>query len=248
MFSRLAATIVALSSLLQYATAIKPARQPQQPTGNGEKLLTFNDTVIEPVFTVDTLSIEWISGDEDGLAVILSDAGAITLENYATGESSTLVPADQVPSDYQEYWIRGDLEKVMFSTDYVKQYRYSYFANYVIFDVETGETTPLTEEQSGDVQYAAFAPMGDLVAFVRGNDLFVKDLADGSVEQITNDGGPDMFHGVPDWVYEEEILGDRYAFWFAPDASFLALMSFNETGVGTFTIPYYMNDSEVAPV
>ncbi|KAL3470328.1 dipeptidyl peptidase IV N-terminal region-domain-containing protein [Aspergillus californicus] len=56
-----------------------------------------------------------------------------------------------------------------------------------------------------------------------------------------------MFHGVPDWVYEEEILGDRYSLWFSPDAELLAFLSFNETGVETFTIPYYMDDQEVAP-
>ena len=33
----------------------------------------------------------------------------------------------------------------------------------------------------------------------------------------------------------------------SPDAQFMAFLSFNETGVGTFTIPYYMNDSTIAP-
>jgi len=56
-----------------------------------------------------------------------------------------------------------------------------------------------------------------------------------------------MFHAVPDWVYEEEIFGVAYAFWWSPDANYLAYLSFNETGVGTFTVPYYMDDQEIAP-
>src|SRR5699024_2519040 len=71
--------------------------------------------------------------------------------------------------------------------------------------------------------------------------------ATGETTQITENGGPDMFHGVPDWVYEEEIFGARSTLWFSPDAKFIAFLSFNETGVGTFTIPYYMDDQKIAP-
>lgn len=239
-----------LAIFLPNVSAIEPPRQPYPPSGGGDQLLTFNETVISPVLAAETLELEWVSGDEDGLVVYLSDTtGALTLENFVTQENSTLVPAEDVPADYWEYWIRSDLAKVMFSVSYTKQYRYSYFADYVIYDVESGETTPLLDEgqEAADVQYAAFAPTGETVVFVRGNNLFVKDLESGSITQVTEDGGPDMFHGVPDWVYEEEILGARSSLWFSPDAAFLAFLSFNETGVGTFTIPYFMNDSTIAP-
>jgi dipeptidyl-peptidase-4 len=60
-----------------------------------------------------------------------------------------------------------------------------------------------------------------------------------------------MFHGVPDWVYEEEILEQNFALWFNDDGSKLAYLSFNETGVPTYRVPYYMdrNDpkSSIAP-
>ena len=244
-------TSIALAALLallpSHILAIKPLRQPHAPFGGGDKLLTFNETVISPTLSADTLSLEWVSGDEDGLVVYLSDAGALILENFVSQENSTLVPADDVPADYWEYWVRSDLAKVMFAVNYTKQYRYSYFADYVIYDVESSETTPLLEESNADVQYAQFAPDGELVVFVRGNDMYIKDLSSGEISQVTNDGGPDMFHGVPDWVYEEEILGDRSSLWFSPDTAFIAFLSFNETGVGTFTIPYYTNDSTIAP-
>lgn len=111
--------------------------------------------------------------------------------------------------------------------------------------MESGELTPLVEDQVGDIQYAEFAPSGGSIAFVRGNNLYIYNNSE--VTQVTEDGGPDMFHAVPDWVYEEEIFGDRYTLWFSPDAQFMAFLSFNETGVGTFRVPYYMDNSEVAP-
>lgn len=77
----------------------------------------------------------------------------------------------------------------------------------------------------------------EVVAFVRGNNIHLSQ--NGTVTQITHDGGPDMFHGVPDWVYEEEVFGDTNTMWFSPDGAVLAFLSFNETGVGNYRIPYY---------
>lgn len=60
---------------------------------------------------------------------------------------------------------------------------------------------PLIEDQAGDIQYAGWNNRGDSIAFVRGNDLYV--WSNGTVTRITDDGGVDVFNGVPDWVYEE---------------------------------------------
>lgn len=49
-------------------------------------------------------------------------------------------------------------------------------------------------------------------------------------------------------MYEEEVFADRYTMWYSPDGTRIAFLSFNETGVGTFTIPYYMCGEDVADV
>lgn len=228
------------------AAAIDPPRQPRQPLGNGDRILTYNETTPTALNRATSQTVSWISGEQDGQYVTVSDAGALLLQNIVTGENTTFVAAEHVPADYHEYWISPDQERVLYATNYTKQYRHSYFANYLVQDVATGETTPLVADQAGDIQYAAFAPTGGAIAFVRGNNLYIH-TNDSHVTQITDNGGPDMFNGVPDWVYEEEIFGDRYTLWFSPDAQFLAFLSFNETGVGTFRIPYYMDNQEVAP-
>ncbi|KAI8625928.1 dipeptidyl peptidase IV N-terminal region-domain-containing protein [Xylariaceae sp. FL1651] len=228
------------------AWAIEPSRQPHQPTGNGEKLLTWNETFVNNQFSASSISVSWLSGGEDGQYIYQADDGALILQNFITGENSTFVSADVIPSELHEYWIRSDLSEVLFATNYTKQYRHSYFADYSVLDVETGKLTPLVDNQVGDIQYAEFAPAGDAIAFVRDNNLFLS--LNGTTTQITDDGSPDMFNGVPDWVYEEEIFGSRSAIWFSPDGQKLAYLSFNETGVETFTIPYFMNNMEIAPV
>ncbi|KAK5058935.1 hypothetical protein LTR84_011199 [Exophiala bonariae] len=224
--------------------AIDVPRRPQQPLGNGTRLLVLNETAPSPRLRSNTTSIDWFAGGEDGVGVTLSDNGDLVLLNFIDGNSSILVPQSAIPSDYYEYFIQPNLEFVLFSTNYTKQYRYSYFADYVIYSISSNESSPLFEEQQGDIQYATWAPTGNTLAFVQGNNLFISN--DSEVTQITFDGGPDMFHGVPDWVYEEEIFGSAYAFHWSPDAQYLVYLSFNETGVGTFTVPYYMGDDDIA--
>lgn len=232
--------------LLGVAAAIEPPRQPHQPTGNGTKILTWNETMVTGGFGASSVSVSWLSGGEDGQYIYQDNDGSLILENFITGESETFVAADDIPADTYDYWIRSDLQKVLFSTNYTKQYRHSYFADYSILDVESKTLTPLVEDQVGDIQYAEFAPAGDTIAFVRGNNLYL--AKNGTISQITEDGSPDLFHGVPDWVYEEEIFGSRSTFWFSPDGEALAYLSFNETGVETFTVQYFMDNQEIAPV
>ena len=66
-----------------------------------------------------------------------------------------------------------------------------------------------------DIQYAAWSPAGNTIAYVRGNNLYIWE--NGTSSQVTKDGGPDVFNAIPDWVYEEEIFGTNYALWFSPD-------------------------------
>lgn len=56
-----------VSCLLQStALAIEPPRQPYQPTGNGDKILTWNETFVNSQFGASRISVSWLSGGEDG--------------------------------------------------------------------------------------------------------------------------------------------------------------------------------------
>ncbi|KAF4122262.1 dipeptidyl-peptidase 4 [Geosmithia morbida] len=216
--------------------------------GGGDRLLSFNETTPRPSFSPKSVSVSWSSAGVDGQFIRTDSDGALVLEDIVTGDSETFVPADQLPKGLREYWISTDSKHVLASANATSQYRHSYLADYYVLNVESGESKPLVDDQAGDIQYAEMAPSGGAIAFVRGNNLFLLDRDSGNVTQVTHDGGPDMFHGVPDWVYEEEVFGARSTLWFSPDAHFVAFLSFNETGVGTFTIPYYMDNKKTAPV
>lgn len=68
--------------------------------------------------------------------------------------------------------------------------------------------------------------------------------------RVTEGGNSTIFHAVPDWVYEEEVLSSDYALWWNPDSSRIAYLRFDETKVDEFTFPVYnptLNPDEVVP-
>ncbi len=100
-------------------------------------------------------------------------------------------------------------------------------------------STPRREE------IPAFSPDGQRVAFVRGNDLFVVDLASGRERQLTTDGNDHILNGRLDWVYEEEVYGrgKKAGYWWSPDSKRIAFLQLDETPVPTSTlvdhVPYH---------
>ncbi len=82
------------------------------------------------------------------------------------------------------------------------------------------------------------SPAGTHASFVRGNDLFVVEAATRAQWRVTDDGGPDRFHGRLDWVYQEELYGrgDFQGHWWSPSGGALAFLSLDESAVKEFTL------------
>lgn len=50
-----------------------------------------------------------------------------------------------------------------------------------------------------------------------------------------------VMNGIPDWLYEEEILSKESAIWFSPEGTRLLYASFNDSGVDITNYPLYGN-------
>jgi len=182
-----------------------------------QKLLTFNETLAGG-FAPQRTAVQWLptvaNGSSDGLYITSDAAGSLVFGNIVDNTTDTFVDAAALGLDYYDYFIQPSQENVLFSANYSKGYRHSYLADYYVFNRASGALRPLVAEQSSDVQYAAWSPKGDVIAFVRGNDLHIWN--DGRVRRVTEDGGPDVFNGVPDWVYEEgSSLASAFSSWLA---------------------------------
>ncbi len=103
-------------------------------------------------------------------------------------------------------------------------------------DVRTGTARSLvrtTEEE----EFAEASPDGTKVAFVRGSDLWLVDVASGRQTQLTKTGSETVLNGRLDWVYEEELASRTgQAFVWSPDSRQIAYLQLDQSRVPTFPI------------
>lgn len=84
-----------------------------------------------------------------------------------------------------------------------------------------------------------WSPDSTMVAFTRGNDLWVETVATGTEQRLTDDGSELILNGYASWVYYEEILGRASfyrAFWWSPDSRRIGFYRFDNTAVPYFPI------------
>lgn len=162
--------------------------------------------------------------------------------SYKTGEEVEVLfditKIDDAPiSSFSAYVFSDDETKILLTTERKSIYRRSYTAEFYVWNSVTEELSQLSDK--GAQQLATFSPDGNYVAYVRDNNIFIKNLKFGSTHQATSDGKfNEIINGAPDWVYEEEF-GYNKAFWWSPDSKFLAYVRFDEREVREFSMPMY---------
>ncbi|KMU81204.1 dipeptidyl aminopeptidase B [Coccidioides immitis RMSCC 3703] len=138
-------------------------------------------------------------------------------------------------------WPSPDLKTVLVMSDQRKNWRHSYTGNYWLFDVETQTGEPLDPESlDGGIQLASWSPNSDAIVFTRKNNMFIRRLSSKNVKQITTDGGTNLFYGIPDWVYEEEVFSGSSATWWDGDGKFVAFLRTNESRVPEYPVQYFI--------
>jgi len=141
--------------------------------------------------------------------------------------------------DLSSYSFSPDESKLLFSTETETIYRRSALEKNYVYDIKTMSTTELSEK--GKQMFATFSPVGNKLAFVRDNNLFVKDLNNNLEIQVTSDGKKnEIKNGWADWVYEEEFGKANYFEWNATGTK-LAFVRFDETKVKEYTFDAYNN-------
>ncbi len=183
--------------------------------------------------------VRGLSSMNNGLHYTTYSRGKILKSSYKTGNViDTIVDINNLNiSNYSAYKFNSDESKILIETNYERIYRRSYTATYYIYDLKTKKITGLSKNKKQ--QLASFSPNGDKVAFVRKNNIYIKDIEKDNEIQITNDGEFNkIINGAPDWVYEEEF-GFNKAFQWSPDGKYIAFMKFDESNVKTFSMTVF---------
>lgn len=171
---------------------------------------------------------------------------AIVKYAYATGQavdtlfhSRGLAMDDGKPFAFSSYEFNSDESVLLLATNEESVYRYSSRANYYYSPTGSNRITPVTDFSKGKQEQATLSPASNLVAFVRGNNLFVADINTRQEKAITTDGKwAHIINGAIDWVYEEEF-GFHKGFYWSPDGNKIAYYRFDESEVPEFSMALY---------
>jgi dipeptidyl-peptidase 4 len=127
---------------------------------------------------------------------------------------------------------------VLLRTNVEPIYRRSSKANVYVYDSLTKKVMTLDE---GKVLHPTLSPDGSKVAYVKDNNLYIKDLTSKTTKAITTDGKWNyIINGNCDWVYEEEFEFSR-AYQWSPKGNYIAYYRFDETDVKEYNMTIYDN-------
>ena len=167
----------------------------------------------------------------------LNNESNIFLEYYKSDNKKEIILSSKLPlvPFFCDYEFSKDEKKILITTEKDQIYRRSIKAIFWIFNRINGKIQMVFNKK---IQQPDFSPDGNKIAFVYKRNLFIKDLINNSITQVTNDGNNEIINGITDWVYEEEF-GFVKAFLWSPDSSKLVFMRFDESEVPFFSMDIY---------
>src|SRR5579872_417128 len=195
---------------------------------------------------------EWLGNGDSYLAIEPSASGSgsdIVRYQTATGAREILVAASRLipaggktPPPVESYTISPDGRQVLVFTNSKTVWRQNTRGDYWVLDLKSGALRKLGgDAPASSLMFAKFSPDNAKVGYVRGNNVYVEDLATGKITQLTRDGSETVINGTSDWVNEEEF-GIRDGFEWSPDSGTIAFWQFNTSGVRNYTLIYDLGE------
>ena len=181
--------------------------------------------------------------DGETYAQISDDGKRIVTYSFRTGkETGVLFDATTARGasieQVEGYILSPDGSRMLIQTQTKPIYRRSYTATYYIYNVRNNKLEPLSD--GGPQQTPMFSPDGNLIAFIRDNNIWlVKLLYDNAESQVTKDGKRnEIINGIPDWVYEEEFSTNS-SMVFSADSRQIVWIRYDESAVKQYSMQLF---------
>lgn len=214
-----------------------------------DKLLTLDDIYSPDVtkrvrFGGTPVAVQWSA---DGRSFKQMVAGRLMRVDAVTGQATPYLNNRALQAALVRAGVRAELATALadspahhFNTDETG-ILINHNADLWVYEIASGELRRLTNNRDQEKE-ADFSPDSKWVSFVRGNNLFVVDVANAREKQLTRDGREGdkaIYNGYLDWVYEEELYGrgQRRGYWWSPDSRYVAFLRLDEANVPRFVIP-----------
>jgi dipeptidyl-peptidase-4 len=186
-------------------------------------------------------SIQGLNSMNDGIhfSKITKDENGQYLNKYSFESGQTI---DSITNSIDlgfnigNYSFSDNEEKIVFATETESIYRYSTKSIFYVLDLNSKKVNKVSDDK---IMYASLSPNGKKVAYVKENNLFIKDLTSNKITRVTKDGKINhILNGVSDWVYEEEF-GLVQSFFWSPQSDKIAYYKFDESRVVPFSMDFF---------
>ena len=180
------------------------------------------------------------SGEHYSMLERVDKGQEIIKYNFKTGKKNRTVfkSEDFDIKRISSYKFSDDENLILLATESKSIYRYSREAIYYVYNVHNNKIKKLHDKK---VRYPSFSPDGKKIAFIFENNLFIKNITNGNLNQITNDGKENyIINGASDWVYEEEFKLVKGFAW-SGNSKTIAYYKFDESHVRKFSMDLFKN-------
>lgn len=242
------ALLVILVVCALIVTAVIIATPKEKSENFGEKF-TFDDYINQELRPA-TFVVQWLPGSNQFLYMTMEQS--IRMFNCTTNTSFEILDNSTYRmTEPKEYYLSADRDYLLLKHRVHQVFRHSSVAEYSIYDIHSrGNPDRIhgfdrninysNPSQRPTLQYVAWAPTGHALVLIENNNVLYKPNISAFPIAITNTGIKNLiYNGVPDWVYEEEILGIDHALWWSPKSTYLLFATFNDSRVPVFHYTLY---------
>lgn len=177
---------------------------------------------------------------EDG-NIVKTDLPELSKSVVVEGKDLQPIGADK-PLKIEGYFFNDERNKLLIYTNSKRVWRMKTRGDYWVFDMTNKSLRQLGRElPASSLMFAKLSPDGTKAAYVSERNVYVEDLARGTVKKLTDDKGTKkLINGTFDWVYEEEFYC-RDGFRWSPDSKSIAYWQIDANQIRDF---YMINNTD----
>ncbi|XP_049288090.1 venom dipeptidyl peptidase 4 isoform X1 [Anopheles funestus] len=231
--------IVVLALIVTSVVLLTPPDEGPRVKGQRIRL----QDIIDGEYAPKKLNGSWIGPDE---FLYQNHWGEISLLNMNNLSERVLMSNTTMKTLAPvKFSISADRRYLLLAQNVKKLFRHSFLAQYSVYDITNSETIPLTIiSGSGEwpfLLHAEFTPKGQAIVLVYEYDIYYRPSAQAlQAYRLTKNAIPGIiYNGVPDWLYEEEILHTNKAIWLSTDGHLMLYSTFNDTLVQEQQFAWY---------
>lgn len=184
--------------------------------------------VVAFLFFVSSSFSQRITWAKDGQSYFKTVKNEIVKYGLPSNESSTFVSNEMLktPSGdtltLRSFSFSEDQSKMMIYANTKKVWRIDTQGDYWVLDLKTKKIQQVGKGlPESSLRFAKFSPDGTRVAYVSEFNVYMEDLLNQKISQLTLDGDRKLINGTFDWAYEEEFAC-RDGFQWSPDGQHIS--------------------------